>query len=358
MNFLANTNTVLLIADEETLTRLSSFCASVLSGEGTKIQTASTGLNGILAYHRFLPCIVIVYDDLPDMRGCSVCSIIRDSAQGMKMANIFFVGDSSSYLYNTFADFFFQKPLQLDLLGTIFKEFFYRRRTSSPEFLGQIGSAARKQRMELPKPIDTPHCFVSNFFSAYSELSGDGLDYWFDNGKPNLYGFIFDNSGHDLLAYSEASAIRTMLKFTFSLYQTGMIPTLGKILYQLNNNLFTASDNDPPTVAAILFHISFEKNTLSYAPAGMPCIYADYGDGLLPVRMKSPPVGALRNVEYENYSLPLGGIQRVLFVSDGMEELLTIGDDNDSPPFDDIAKHDDVSGVMVDIKQGESCNFK
>ena len=349
MIFRSNNNSVLLVAGENTLSEIASFCTAALKQEGTKILTASTGLDGIFSYNRYLPCIVIVDDALPDMRGSSVCSIIRDSAHGRNAANIFFVGDSASYLYSTYADFFFQKPLQYDLLGTVFKEFYYRRKTSSPEFVGQIGNAVRKQKNELPKKMETSRYAVDSVFSAYSELSGDGLDYWIGENDFDLYGFIFDNTGHDLLAYSSTSAIKTMLKISFKLYQSGMIPTLGKILFDLNNNLFIVSDDDPSPVAAILFHISFEDNVLNYTPAGMPCFYADYGDGFTSIKMRNPVIGGFRGVDYDNYSLPLDGIERLLFVSDGMSELLTL--DGDEEPPSNLAKHDDVSSIIVDIKR-------
>ena len=348
MNFRSKHNSVLLIASQEKLPELSTFCAAALAKEETKILTAATGLDGIFSYNRYLPCIVIVEDTLPDMRGSSVCSILRDSVYGKDIANIFFIGDSKSYLYSTYADFFFSKPLQLELLGTVFKEYFHQKKISSPEFVGQIGNAKRKQRNELPKGLDTPQCIVNHVFSAYSELSGDGLDYWVGENHADIYGFIFDNTGHDLLAYAQTSAIKTMLKISFNLYQNGMIPTLGRILYDLNNNLFTVFDDDPSPVAVILFHISFEEKVLHYTPANMPCFYVDYGEGFTKIKMRNAVIGGFRSVNYDNFSLPLDGIQRILFASDGMSELLTL--DTEEEPPSDLAKHDDVSGIIVDIK--------
>lgn len=348
MNFRSNNNSVLLIASQEMLPTLSAFCATTLAKDGVKTLITSTGLDGIFAYNRYLPCIVIIEDTLPDMRGSSVCSIIRDSVYGKDIANIFFIGSSKTYLYSTYADFFFQKPLQFELLNIVFKEYFHQRKISSPEFVGQIGNAKRKQRNELPKRLETPQCIVNNVFSAYSELSGDGLDYWVGDNNSDIYGFIFDSTGHDLLAYSQTSAIKTMLKISFKLYQNGMVPNLGKILYDLNNNLFTVFDDDPSPVAVILFHISFEENILYYTPANMPCFYVDYGEGFTRIKMRNAVIGGFRGVNYDNFSLPLDGIRKLLFASDGMSELLTF--DTDEEPPSNFAKHDDVSGIIVDIK--------
>ena len=350
MNYRSNRNTILIIASQEKLSEISRFCAKELANEGTKFLTASTGLDGIFLYHWHLPCITIIEDNLPDIKGSSVCSVIRDSVFGKGAANIFFVGESSSYLFNTYADFFFQKPLQYDLLGIVLKEFFYQRKINSPEFVAQIGNAVRKQRSLLPQKLDTPHCFVNCVFSAYSELSGDGLDYWVSETGSDLYGFIFDNTGHDLLAYSQTSAIRTMLKVSFNLYQSGMVPSLGKILFNINNDVFTASDDDPSTVAMFLFHISFENNMLYYAPAGMPRFYTDYGEGFNPVNMRNPVIGGFKGVDYDDFSLPLDEIERLFFLSDGLDELLTL-ESSAKPPYDDLAKHDDVSGIIVEIKR-------
>lgn len=351
MNFRSNKNTVLVISGKEELPKIASFCHSELSKEGTNIITASSGIDGIFAYNTYSPCIVIVDDSISDMRGSSVCSILHDSTRGKDTANIFFIGDSSSYLFKTYADFFFQKPLSYDLLSNILKEFFYRRKITAPVFVGQIGSAVRKQHDELPKLFDNQYFQVNYIFSAFSELSGDGLNYWAGDDGSNLYGFIFDNTGHDLLAYSSTSSIKTLLKVWFDIYQKGMIPNLGKILYNLNSNLFTASNNDPSPVAVVLFHISIEDNLLYYTPAGMPYIYTDYGNGFTPVKMINPIVGGFQDADFENYSLPLQDIKRIMFASDGMSELLTL-EAGDKPPIDDLAKHDDVSGIVVSIKRG------
>ena len=65
--------------------------------------------------------------------------------------------------------------------------------------------------------------------------------------------------------------------------------------------------------------------------------------------MRNAAIGGFQSVDYDNFSLPLDGIQRLLFVSDGMSELLTLNTD-DIPPSD-FAKHDDVSGIIIDIKR-------
>ena len=350
MNFLKNKNTLLLIAGKNEISNIAPFCHSLLSEEGTKIITASTAIDGIFAFFQYAPCIVIVDDSLPDMRGSSVCSILRDSARSEELAaNIFFIGDSSSYIFRTFANFFFQKPLQYNLLGNVLKEFFYRRKIQNPLTVQQIGTSVLRQRSELPKPIVTSRFAVSNVFSAFSELSGDGLEYWLGKNGTDLYGFIFDISGHDILAFTSTSQFKALLKIPFGHYEKGLIPSLGIVLHNVNNDLFTATNGDPSPVAAVLFHFSFEDNTLYYTPAGMPCLYADYGEGFTPIKMRNPVIGGFQNVDYENYSLPLGGVERVMFSSDGMSELLTL-EPGEVPPTE-LAKHDDVSVVIVSIKR-------
>lgn len=350
MNFLKNKNTLLLIIGEKELPEVASFCHTTLSEEGTKIYTATTAVDGIFAFFKFAPCIVIIDDTLPDMRGSSVCSILRDSARSEDLAvNIFFIGDSSSYLFRTFANFFFQKPLQFNLFGNVLKEFFYRRKIQNPLAVQQIGSSVLRQRSELPKTIHTKKFVVSNVFSAFYELSGDGLDYWLGKNKSDLYGFIFDISGHDILAYTSTSQFKGLLKISFDLYEKGLIPSLGKVLHNVNNDLFTALNGNPSPVAAVLFHISFEDNTLYYTPAGMPCLYVDYGEGFTLIKMRNPVIGGFPNVDYENFSLPLGGVERIMFSSDGLSELMTL-EPGEVPPTE-LAKHDDVSAIIVSIKR-------
>lgn len=353
MNFSSNRNAVLLIMGKDLISKMAAFCSSMLRRqEKVEILKTSSGLDGILAYNKHLPCLVIVEDELPDMPGSSVSSILKAAPNGGEAVNVFFIGKSSSYLYNTNADYFFPKPVPFNAAGIILKEFFHRRKLRQSAFLLDIEKTKRKQKENLPEEIETKRYVVSNIFSAFSELSGDGIDYWLGDDGSGLYGFLFDCTGHDLLAFSQTSEIRNLLRIHFSAYQSGMIPSLGMLLHNFNADQFTANDDDPTPVAAILFHIPFKGNTeLRYCSAGMPCFYVDRGAGYEKVTMRNPLIGAWRDAEFEEQVLPLSGVKRILLASDGLSEILFQEKSKKlKSPFGN-AKHDDVSGIAIEMKR-------
>ena len=147
------------------LSKMAAFCVSTLRQDKVEILKASSGLDGILAYNRHLPYIVIVEDDLPDMLGSSVCSILKAAPNGGNAVNVFFVGKSSSYLFNTNADHFFPKPVPFNAVGIIMKELFYRRKLRKSAFFLDIEKTKHKQKACLPEKIETPRYVVDNIFS-------------------------------------------------------------------------------------------------------------------------------------------------------------------------------------------------
>lgn len=349
MNFVSNSQSLLLIMSGELLSKMSLFCANEFKDEKVKIIEAATGMDGIFAYNRHLPCLVIIEDTLADMMGSSVCAILKDAPNGGEATNIFLVGEHSSYLHNTNADYFFQKPVQFTTVGMVLKEFFSRRKLQLSAFIPEIEKAKRKQKADLPQKIETNRYSVNYVFSAFSELSGDGLDYWSGDDDNGLYGFLFDCSGHDILAYSQTSELRSMLKLSYRLYQSHMVASLSKVLHDINNDMFDVYSGDPTPTAAILFHIMFADNMLRYCSAGVPCFYADHGKGYTPVMTRNPLIGFEKGAHFEEHLLPLDGVQKFLFASDGLSELLFKKSD-EKPPFN-LAKHDDVSGIVIEIKR-------
>ena len=352
MNFSSNRNAVLLIMGKNLLSKMAAYCTSMLRRqEDVEILKASSGLDGILSYNRFRPCLVIVEDELPDMPGASVCSILKAAPNGGEAVNVFFIGKSSSYLYSTFADCFFHKPVPFNAAGIILNEFFYRRKLRKSAYLLDIEKTKRKQKETVPEEIETSRFVVSNIFSAFSELSGDGIDYWVGDDGSDLYGFLFDCTGHDLLAFSQTSEIRHPLRTYFAAYQSGMIPSLDVLLYNFNNDQFTLTDDDPTPVAAILFHISFDGDPeLRYCSAGMPCFYVDHGAGYEKVMMRNPLIGSWRDAEFEEKRLSLSGVKRILLASDGLSEILYQQKAQNLKSPLGYAKHDDVSGIAIDLK--------
>lgn len=348
MNFASNRKAVLLIMGKEMLSKMAVFCASVLKQEKAEILKATSGLDGILAYNRHLPCLVIVEDELPDMPGSAVCGILKTSPNGGESVSVFFVGKSSSYLYGTNADCFFPKPVKFSSAAVIMREFFARRWMHRSAFILDIEKAKLKQKESLPEKIETDRYTASHIFSPFSELSGDGLDYWQGEVSGDLYGFLFDCTGHDFAASLQTSELHTVLRIHFDSYESGKVPSLGALLCNVNNDQFTAKGDDPVPVEAVLFHICFKDASLRYCSAGMPCFYADYGTGYKRIGMHNPLIGSWRGAKYQDRVLPLSGVRRILFASDGLSEIL-FQTGKKSPSGD--AKHDDVSGIAIDLKR-------
>ena len=313
-----------------------------------KIFEAHDAVSGFESYRQNHPCLVLIDDDLPDMRGMSCSGILKDAVDAEDCT--VYVFNIHEFIGNSKADFvFFQKKdVSNETLCLQVADYFSRRNLMTLHSI-EIERAKARQLTCLPESLDTKNFKVDIVFSPFSELSGDGVDYWCGPSNTDLYGFLFDCTGHDIISFSQTGEIRSLLKRGCKYSKMNMLDyeTLADVLRNVNNDLCDTYQDDVIPVAAVLFFFDFVKKTLTYVSAGIPNFFVKYKDDpeLKTVPMKNYLIGYEPDVDYKQYVLKLDNIEKVIFSSDGFSDLLF----NNAESLTK-AKHDDVSIIIIDVK--------
>lgn len=311
-----------------------------------QIVTAVTGLQGFVKFNDYLPSLIIVEHDLPDLSGMSFSSIIKGMEKG-QLSTIYVLG-VTSLLQNAKADYYFPKEVDKNLLSMQLRTFFDRQ-VMMAQHSDEITRAKLKQNEFLPEKLDTTYFKVDTIYSPFGELSGDGIDYWYGEDKDGLFGLIFDCTGHDIVSFLQVGEIRALLKRGCKYFQLGMIASLGNILKNVNEDLFALHGDDTIPTAAVVFHFDFKTKTLHYCSAAMPSFYLKYkGKATMEkISMENPAIGYEPEIDFEEKTISLEDVVEVVFSSDGFSELLL--QDTDIKEIEN-AKHDDVSAILIQIK--------
>ena len=233
------------------------------------IHTARSGIAGLRLIQMYTPVIIIIDDELPDIRGGSLSTIIKDFSNPLDSL-VYIINVRSNILPNTKADYLISSDCSTDsLIKNIINNF----NTKMLQILQREAyeNAIIIQNKMLPEKVKNNDIIVNHIFSPYSILSGDGLNYWIF--KDCLYGFIFDCIGHDLSSHTQAQAMWTYLKKALKMFQTGVWKSLADAMEDINNDLFDTPDMTAGRCSftpALLFVLDFKKYIFRYCPAGFP----------------------------------------------------------------------------------------
>ena len=188
---------------------------------------------------------------------------------------------------------------------------------------------------------------MNNVYSPFSELSGDGLDYWTGEDEHGLYGLLFDCTGHDIVSFLQVGEIRALLKKGCKYYQSNVYKSLSEIMQNVNTDLFGLHGDDTICTAAIIFYFDFKKNILHYCSAGIPGFYVKYQNAAVikKIECRNYLIGYTPDATFKTQTLALNDVNEVIFSSDGFSELLFIKGNID------LAKHDDVSAILITLKR-------
>lgn len=318
--------------------------------EDIKIYTANSGLTGFVEFNEYLPCLLIVDNDLPDISGMSFSSIVKDMDKGA-YCTIYVIG-VTSLIQNAKADYYFSKELDKDLFSMQIKTFFDRQFMKA-QHSDELVRAKMKQSEFLPEKLETSLFKIDTIYSPFGDLSGDGIDYWYGEDKDGLYGLLFDCTGHDIVSFLQVGEIRALLKRGCKYFQLGVTSSLGDILKNANEDLFALHGDDAICTAAIVFFFDFKEKVLHYCSAGIPSFLIRYQGSLSrkKILMENYLIGYEPDVEFEEKKIVLEGVDEVIFSSDGFSELLF--EDLDKNKLDN-AKSDDVSAILIQMKCTEN----
>ena len=325
------------------------------------IYIALDGINGLHKVQKYFPVFVIVDDMLPDMSGLSFASVVKDTVEGQESSILVFGVDE--FLMNAKADFFLPPMDDGDLQNFLVAqmESFLKNKYLTQAHREEYRLRKMEQLKQLPKQIDTRWVNISNIFSPYDELSGDGFDYWI-SPQPNvndeiLYGFLYDCTGHGPESYPLVSSIRTLLKKNMRLYEHYRYPSLATVMKKSNDTIIDTTPRSELTpAAAVAFHVSFKEKKLKYCTAGIPSFFVKYvGDhGYEKIDCCNFLLGMFPDVSFDEKEMSLDGIDELVFSSDGFSEILYHQHDD---AFQE-AKHDDVSAITIQLKRPDESDWE
>lgn len=311
-----------------------------------KIDVAKSGIEGIEKCITCHPALLLVDSELPDLKGESLSAILKDTQKGCNYT--IYIFNIDKFLQNTKADYYFPA------LNKNFKEclcmqlkVFFDKKLLKEKHSEEIERAKIEQASIIPKKIETNTFQVNNVYSPFSELSGDGLDYWTGEDEHGLYGLLFDCTGHDIVSFLQVGEIRALLKKGCKYYQSKVYKSLSEIMQNVNTDLFGLHGEDTICTAAIIFYFDFKENILHYCSAGIPSFYVKYQNtaAIKKIECRNYLIGYTPDATFKAQTLPLNNVDEVIFSSDGFSELFMNQENID------LAKHDDVSAILITLKR-------
>ncbi len=320
------------------------------------IHIAMDAVEGLHKVQLYLPVFIIADNDLPDMSGMSFASIARDTVEGQE-SHILVFGIKNFYLTNPKANSFLppldDRQLQIFLIAHV--ESFFRNKYFMAAHREEYEARKIEQMKYLPKNLDNDFVSISNIFSPYDELSGDGFDYWIaphsSEEKGILYGFLYDCTGHGPESYPLVSSIRSLLKKNLRLYERHLFRSLADVMKKANSTIMdTTPANELNPAAAVAFYVNFQDNILKYCTAGIPSFYVRYigAHSFEKISCRNFLLGMLPNAVFDEHEMSLVEVDELVFASDGLSEII-YHQDEDAEYRE--AKHDDVSAVTIKVKR-------
>lgn len=316
-----------------------------LEGE-TDFHESPTGMTGLFEFQGVRPSITIVDEELEDVSGLSIASILKDI--GVPNCLIYVVVHNE-LLENTKADRYIDASVKPEIFLQQIRVDIEKIRAEieADEDSDGLEYAAYQQLSMLPKFITGKLFRAEYVFSAFDKLSGDSLNFWYDKEKEWLLGYLFDCEGHNVASFGQVGSTWTLLRKNMGDYQSGIFKTLSEAMSSVNRDYFNLTPIKS-LVPVIAFVFDFKKEELRYCPAGIPCLFVKkYGESYSPMSLKSSIIGYEKESSFEEHILPLSEIEDVIFSSDGLSDLYSDKKDEELG----IAKHDDVSAVHVHLRQ-------
>lgn len=315
--------------------------------EGVTIRTATNGIQGLSLVQRYQPLVVVVDNDLQDIYGYSVASIIKDNPR-LEDTVVYLINTPVNFPANTKANqILTTKTYSEDMLVhqicyEIQRKLFFMNRPD--ELLKTI----EQQNSMLPVPIFDERFTAQIVYSPYNVLSGDGASFWLANDN-RLYGFIFDCVGHDLASYGQVGTLWAMLKKSIKLFSIKSLSSLSDVMKDVNEDLLEAFIDSCNITPAICFYINFDNKKLYYCSAGLPefLVLRANSDKHISIPLKSSLLGYDSDPKYEEKVLDLDDVKEIIFPTDGFTELIRSSEDNGECL--QSAKHDDVTALYITL---------
>lgn len=327
---------VLAIIKKETATKVKiALNKFELNKHKINITITSDVIQGLESFLTEKPHILILDDQL---KGLFIAKTIGD-IQIKKQTVIYMLSEDSieettNNLYS-YIDFYIAKPLNIKLLLISLISYANKYISNNP-ISDDIKRAEDKQLQSLPILIDNKDLRITHIYSPYNKLSGDKLLLTEIDENNTYYGIVIDCAGHDLLAWQQTGTVETMFKYSLKFLKQGIFTTIQEVLEDVNNNLVP----EEMYVAATVFKIDLNKKTLQYVSAGIPSFFIKYNnkDNYEEYLMQGKVLGYKIDAKYQEHTLDISKIEKIVFTTDGLTEILT---------SKKTIKNDDISAFFI-----------
>lgn len=335
-----NLNKLVLVIDDNHFMQV--YMTSLLRQVGLEVIYAPDGPAGIKLFEQQQPAIVLVDANMPLMDGITVCSLIRQTEAG-KYALIYMMTSRPDLehverAYAVGVDEYFTKPiLEPVFLARIKKSIKEKHHMSENKILrNDLNKAQTVQAAMLPAVLHTDWVSVEFVYRPCGLVSGDCIDFWLSEDEQTVYGYVFDVAGHGFSSAMQVFAIRML----FCQARQKKAGDICAMLEYVNAEMFR--NNRPAMVAAIVFAVHRRQRLLEYVSAAISPFYVRRGADLSAVSVAGFPLGYKRDAPYVKKSLPLKGVDELVFGSDGFSEIVDC-------ETKDICNDDDISAIMLKL---------
>lgn len=330
-------HTVLVIDDSRLILQ---YMKTLLTKLNFNVIVADDGFEGVKSFSEHNPDIVLIDLEMPGMDGFTVCSILRNmdtkstliymvtSSKDEASINAAFKVGFNDYFTKPVLESLFVAKIQKDLNEKSVYEIKYAGVNNSNTLENQLDEARALQMSLLPKPIINEVLSVKQIYSPYSGVSGDFVDYWWDDQEKMLYGYLFDVAGHSIASAMQVFAIRMLF-----CQNRKYCSDVDELLYYTNSEMFKNKQR-PSMVTAIAFKVDIRKQVLHFSSAGISPFYLNGK----PFATRGYPLGYKKTAIYELNTVSLESISDIVFCTDGYSELVTKSI---------TSNQDDVSIIMI-----------
>lgn len=343
---------VLVIDDSKFM---NNYMSNMLKTIGCKVICALNGLEGVKLYQEYKPDIVMIDAVMPVMDGFNACATIRHM-EGGKDALIYMIttktdAESVERAFDAGCDDYFAKPILQSVFATRMKKIleeksFGKSCEIASGIQSELSEARKLQMALLPKPVAEELVKVNYVYSPYDQVSGDFLDYWFDEEGNMMYGYVLDVTGHSIASAMQVFALRMLF------CQCGRSGSLSNMLEYINIEMFR-NDKKRLMATAIVFCIDITEKILHYASAGISPFYLIGKDRVQTVETAGFPLGLKRFTSYRTHTIAIPDIKEIIFASDGFTEIIKESEELIKGIPEIKAKHDDATAVFISLEKKE-----
>jgi len=218
-----------------------------------------------------------------------------------------------------------------------------------------IKQVAMEQLQSLPLDMIESRLTLRKVYHPFNLLSGDYLDYLWNDRRDVLRGFLIDVCGHGIRTAFRTASMQV-------LFQEALVAQKSwtETLRSINDHALRYCD-DGSFAAAICFEFDFAQQVLRCIISGDCCLFADTRTYTGRVRRPGSFIGINEDFDFEEIRMPFSEGDTFYFITDGLFDLI----EENIPPLGEYDKvfrylsslpasfaiRDDASAICIRINK-------